>query len=66
MGSFNKIRIEIVICEDRTAYRRDAYGLVDHAHFLEHFCHEAVGNPVRTAGAVMGRGLGEAFGSVVN
>ena len=66
MRRFNEVGVEIVVGKYRTAHRRHADGLIQHAHFFQHFRHKPVRDAVGTTGAIVGRGIGKAFRSFIN
>ena len=62
MGSLHHITVEVIVCHNGTAYRRNADGVAQHAQLLQTLRHQTVDDAVGAAGAVMGLLIGQTLG----
>ena len=59
VGGFDHIAVEIIICKHRAADGRYAHGVALDTELVDDLGNKAVDYPVRAAGAVMERRIGE-------
>ena len=65
MGGFQHVAAEVVVGEDRAAYRADADGVVQQSQFHQGFGHQLMDNAVIAAGAVVQFTVGQSGGLLI-